>query len=240
MPSFVHGKSAVILFNGYDVSPFMRDTSSATTIETVETTAFGSSAKSYIVGKIDAGVSMGGMFEGDTSGSDAIFSALVGVEADNIVSIFPSGVGTVGNRAMLVAGKLVSYETTSPVGDVVSCSVEIQSNDGRDNGVMLAGSSISATGSGSSVDNTTSSTNGGVAHLNIPVNDRNGTIVVKVQHSSDNSTWVDLVTFSTVSSSTVASQRVEVTSTINRYIRANYTVNGSSGSATVYVAFARR
>lgn len=240
MPTFRHGKSSVILFNNYNVSEYLNNASSVATVETAETTTFGSSAKSYITGLQDSGVTLSGMFEGGASGTDAIFTGVLGSDAVNIVSFYPEGVSTVGNRVILAQGRLVSYETTSPVGDVVSCSIDLQTTGGRNSGVMLVGSNITATGSATSVDNSASSANGGVAHLHVPANSRNGTIVVKVQHSSDNSTWVDLITFATVPTSTLDNERVEVSGTVNRYTRANYTVSGSTGSADVYVAFARR
>jgi hypothetical protein len=51
-----------------------------------------------------------------------------------------------------------------------------------------------------------------------------------------------LVTFTVVSSTAKTSERVEVASgtTVNRYLRVNYTVAGSTGSATPVVAFTRR
>lgn len=240
MPTFRHGKSASILFNEFDMSSYLNDASNSTSIETAETTAFGASAKSYIVGLTDATTSLSGMFEGLAGGTDAVFSSVVGSSTTNVLTVFPEGVSATGNRASLTAGRLTSYETTSPVGDVVSCSIEVQATGGRAFGVMLAGSSISATANGSSVDNAALTSNGGVGHIHVPTNTRNGTVVVKVQHSVDNSTWVDLITFATVAISTATSERVEVTGTVNRYIRAIYTVNGATGAATVYVAFARR
>ena len=240
MPTFRHGKSTAIMFNTYDMSAYLNETSSSTSVETAETTAFGNSAKTYITGLKDATMSASGMFEGSVDGTDAVFSAVVGSAADNVVTIFPEGISAVGNRSSMAAGKLTSYETTSPVGDVVTVSIEVQANGGRDSGVMLLGSSVSATGNGTSVDNAASSLNGGVGHLHVPLNTRNGTAVIKVQHSTDNSTWVDLITFGTVPASTTDAERVEVTGTVNRYIRANYTINGSTGAETVYLAFARR
>jgi hypothetical protein len=104
------------------------------------------------------------------------------------------------------------------------------------------GSEMCIRDSGTGVDNTTSSLNGGAGFLSVPVNTRNGTIGVKVQHSADNSTFADLVSFTTVTSTQKTSERVEVASgtTINRYLRVVYTVAGSSGSATPVVAFTRR
>jgi hypothetical protein len=110
---------------------------------------------------------------------------------------------------------------------------------------MLAGNvsvSTATTTNGTNVDNTAPSTNGGVAHLHVTANTRNGATTFKVQHSTDNSTWVDLVTFTSVTAATTGAQRVEVASgtTVQRHLRAQATTAGTTGSITYTVSFARR
>jgi hypothetical protein len=65
-------------------------------------------------------------------------------------------------------------------------------------------------------------------------------VVWKIQHSTDNSTWADLVTFA--ASTAVGFERVEVAAgtTVNRYLRAIRTFGGTTTSITSAVAFARR
>jgi hypothetical protein len=79
-----------------------------------------------------------------------------------------------------------------------------------------------------------------VAHLHVTANTRDGTTVAKIQGSADNSTFADLVTFATISTSTVTSERTEVSGSVARYLRAVVTPAGSTGSLTVSIAFARR
>jgi len=62
-----------------------------------------------------------------------------------------------------------------------------------------------------------------------------GTVTVKVQHSSDNLTYADLITFSNVTAA--GAQRATVTGTVNRYTRVTYTA--TSGTATFVVGFGR-
>ena len=136
-----------------------------------------------------------------------------------------------------------SYEVSSPIGDIVQASAEFQSSESVEHGVILsAGTAVSATGNGTGVDHGAATTNGGAGFLSVPTNTRNGNITVKIQHSADNSTYADLVTFTVVSSTSTTSERIEVAAgtTVNRYLRVNYTVAGSSGSATPVVAFTRR
>ncbi len=140
------------------------------------------------------------------------------------------------DRYVIVQAKIFGYDPER----IISSGISKQYRDKP--GYLSSGSTVTATGNGTSVDNGASTTNGGAGFLSVPVNTRNGNITVKIQHSADNSTFADLVTFTVVSSTTKTSQRVEVASgtTVNRYLRVNYTVAGSSGSATPVVAFTRR
>lgn len=240
MPTFRHGKNIKVFVDEFDFSSYFNDMSASTSIDTAETSAFGDSAKTYIVGHTDGTISLSGMFESTAStGTDDHFStSLAG--SKQLVIVAPEGHAN-GYRAVALEADNTSYEVSSPIGDVVQASVEFQSNEGVEHGVILSsGSAVSATGNTTTVDNGASTSNGGVGFLSVPTNTRNGNITVKVQQSADDSTFTDLVTFTVVSSATVTSERIEVTGTVQRYLRANYTVAGSTGAATPVVAFTRR
>jgi hypothetical protein len=243
MPTFRHGKNVNVFLDEYDFSTYFNSVSASTSIDTAETSAFGTSAKSYVVGHRDGTVSLSGMFESTTSvGTDQFFANALGSATKIKVIVAPEGHSN-GAGAILLQADDTSYEVSSAIADIVQASAEFQSTDAVEHGKILSsGSTVTATGNGTGVDNTTSSLNGGAGFLSVPVNTRNGTIAVKIQHSADNSTFADLVTFTTVTSTQKTSQRVEVASgtTVNRYLRVNYTVAGSTGSATPVVAFTRR
>ena len=243
MPTFRHGKNVNIFLDEYDFSTYFNSVSASTSIDTAETSAFGTSAKSYVVGHRDGTVSLSGMFEATESvGTDQYFANALGSATKIKVIVAPEGHSN-GAEAILLQADDTSYEVSSAIADIVQASAEFQSTDAVEHGKILSsGSTVTATGNGTGVDNTTSSTNGGAGFLSVPVNTRNGNITVKIQHSADNSTFADLITFTVVSSTTKTSERVEVASgtTVNRYLRVNYTVAGSTGSATPVVAFTRR
>lgn len=241
MPTFRHGKNVRIFVDEYDFSAYFNDMSASTTVDTAETSAFGTSAKTYIPGHKDGTVSLSGMFEGTAdTGTDDFFSSVLGSSTKQQVIIAPEG-HTNGTRAIALQADSTSYEASSPIGDVVQASVEFQSNEGVEHGVILSsGSAVTATGNGTSVSNGAATTNGGVGFLSVPANDRNGAITVKIQQSADDATFTDLITFTAVSTETATFERVEVTGTVQQYLRVNYTVAGSSGSATPVVAFTRR
>ena len=239
--AFIHGKSAVVLNNEFNLSTYFNDISISRSVETAETTAFGASAKAYIVGISDGTISLGGMFDGAANAIDAEITDMIG-STSGVVSISASGVTTIGTRMISATGIVTSYEVSAPVGDVVSASAEFQADDGVGNAVSLAAlAAITTTTTGTSVDNAASSANGGFATLHVTANTMNGATVCKVQHSSDNSTWADLQTFATVATTITTAERLKVANgtTVNRYLRAVATAAGA-GSFTYHINFARQ
>lgn len=239
---FIHGKGTIVLCNEFDLSGYFNEASASRSVETAETTTFGNSAKTYITGLADGTLSLGGLFEGSANATDKELTDILGDNAGMVISVAPEGSLTIGKRTLSLTGKLTSYEISSPVGDVVSASSEFQADEGIGSGVSLhALAAETATGNGTSVDNGASTAIGGFGTLHVTANTMNANTVFKVQHSADNSTWADLATFSTVATTIVTAERVEVasTTTVNRYLRATWTASGT-GSITFHINFARR
>ena len=238
--AFIHGKNTGVLVGGGNLSAFFNEASASQDVETAETTTFGSSAKTYIIGLKDGTMSVSGMFDGAEDSVDEQIEAVLGAEADSVATIAPEGLA-IGKTAYSCAARKTSYEISSPVGDVVSTSLSIQADGGIDRGVLLgAATAVTASGQGTAQDNAASTSGGGVGYLHVTANTRNGGSTFKVQHSSDNVTWADLVTFTSVSATTTAAESIAVTGTVNRYLRASHAPGGSSGSVTYTMAFARK
>ena len=240
MPTFRHGKNTTILSDDFDLTTYLNSASVSAGVETPETTTFGSSDRTFIVGHNEGTISFEGLFEGSTDSADSIFAAALGNTTDKVISVSTDST-SVGGRATLISSASTAYEITSPLTDVVSVSAEAIANGGLDYGVWLGcKSSINSTSTGTAVDNSASSTNGGVAHLHITANTRSGTTVAKIQHSSDNSTFADLTTFTTIAIGDTTHERKTVSGTINRYLRAVVTPAAGTGSITFSIAFSRR
>ena len=238
--AFRHGKSTKVLFGKFNMSAFLNESSVSESVEVAESTTYGKSAKTYIVGLADATVSLSGMFDGDTNASDDVFDTALGDDLGRVITIAPEGLA-VGRRVRICTAKSTSYESSSPVGDVVSVSCEVQSDGGVDAAISLIDlAAVSATANGTSQDGTASSTNGGSANLHVTENTRNGNTTIKVQHSADNSTWADLINFAVVGSATTTAERLVVTGTVNRYVRIQHTLAGSTGTITYQSSFARK
>lgn len=246
MPTFRHGKNTIVLFDKFDLSTYFNSATTSAMAEAVETTTFGSANKTYAVGMKDGTVSFEGLWAGDTDGVDETLTAAIASTTKKIITVGSEG-AAIGRRAQLVNTDETSYEIKTAVADMVTISAQAQASGtvgGLDGGVLLAAQqSVTATVNNTSVDNTASSANGGVGHLHVTANTRNGAATIKIQHSANNSTWADLTVFTATTSSTTTSERVEVVAgtTVNRYLRAIVSAfAGSSGTATITVGFARR
>lgn len=231
--AFQHGKGASTLVGAYDLSAFLNNYDAAATADTAEVTTFGSSAKSYIAGQRDATISLSGFFDGSTAAVDEVLSAALGSSA--VITLAASGAGTIGSRAQLAQALSTNYSITAPVADAVTISAEAQVSGGMASGVILANlTARTATGNTTAVDNTASTANGVAATIHLTA--FTGTnITVKVQHSADNSSWVDLVTFTQLTA--IGSEYKTASGTVNRYLRVN--IAGTFTSATFAVAAAR-
>jgi hypothetical protein len=126
MPTFVHGKSTNFTLD--DTAGSVRDISNTVTsvdlpetLDTAETTAFGSSAKSYIVGLTDATISVSGIWDATVDGYIA-----GGAEPASRSFVFGPAGSTAGNVKYTGEAIVTSYSISNPVGDVVTYSLDLQ------------------------------------------------------------------------------------------------------------------
>ena len=239
MPTFRHGKATRVLIHATDMSEFLNEVTATVEIETAETTTFTADDKTYITGLGDGTMSLSGLFDSTAGAIDPVLRGRIGVE-QMPVTVYPSGLA-LGNPAIVSGGEITSYETTSPVADVVSVSVEVQSSGGLHHGNgLLALLNTAASVNGTSVDQSASTSSGVIANMHVTANTRDASSTIKVQHSQDNITFTDLATFTGVAASTTVGESITAAGNVLRYLRAQVVPGGSSGSITVNVAAARR
>lgn len=128
MATFRHGKSAVFKVGtsatpgtAVDISSVVTSVTFPRTVDTAESTAFGSTAKSYLVGLADGTISINGSFDATF---DAQFAGLVGV--DGVAFEYGPAGSTTGYIKYTGNCVLTSYETSSPVGDIVKFTAQFQ------------------------------------------------------------------------------------------------------------------
>ena len=125
--AFVHGKDSVFKLDNSggsltDISTYVNSVDFPETADVAETTTLGDGSKSYIVGLKDATLSIRGLWD---STLDGILGAVVGQSATLSFEYSPEGT-TGGNVKYTGECILTSYSQSSPVGDVVGFSADMQ------------------------------------------------------------------------------------------------------------------
>jgi len=127
MPTFRHGKATVFKIDNAsasltDISNTLTDVTFPQKVDTAETTAFGATAKSYIVGLTDGTISLSGTYDATV---DAVFAGVVGFATALNWNYGPEG-STAGYVKYTGLGFVTSYQKSGTVGDVVKYTAEIQ------------------------------------------------------------------------------------------------------------------
>ncbi len=232
----VHGKDTRVYYGSRDISDDLAGLTIEATVDAPESTTLGNDWKRHDAGGL-AGwtASLDAFYQPDSGGIGRQFEDLFG--ADGILSMYDGDADAIGDAGVLCsAGVLKQRGQPINVNELIKLSGEIQGN-GR---VGLHGRLLHPLGAetvsfnGSSHDNAASSANGGRGTIH--VTSCTGTWTIKVQHSTNDSLWVDLITFTAATAAT--SQTVEVTGTVNRYLRIIGTED-VAGTVTFVGGFAR-
>lgn len=233
-----HGKETAVLINEFDVSGFFNSMDLSRDVDTPESTTFGDDDREYIAGLRGGSISYGGFWDNtSTTGSDEVLNATLGVATARIVSAYPAGT-TLGNIAYLYNTHSTSYSVSSPVDGITSISADMIATGQIERGVSVhALTARTSTANGTSVDSGASSSNGGVGHLHVTALSGATTLDVDIEDSANDSTFASLISFTQVTTSTT-SERSTVAGTVDRYLRAAWTISGTS--YTFAVTFARR
>lgn len=154
-----------------------------------------------------------------------------GFEGDTIGKAFMGHEGTFG----------VKYTVLAKNGELTKAKTDYLVSGQRDDGVILQSTATKTADWNSegadSVDNSASTSAGGVGYQHVTAFSGFTGFVGKVRHSADDVTYADLVTFTNVTSAPNA-QRSSVAGTVNRHLAFDGNVTGT-GSITIWAGFAR-
>lgn len=243
MANYIHGKGAALAHGGKNITEWMTEGTSNISLDPADTSHWGSSAKTFIVGQNDAQFSGSGLYDGSIDGIEKHFEAILASEmaADQKIPITFSPEGfAVGNLAMLAVAKTTTYEVNPVISDVVKMSFEMQCDGGMQIGNILMNQAMTTTTQGTALDNAALTSKGALFYAHVLANANTGNVQVVLQHSTDNSTWVDLITTTVVGTGTLTAYRIgESTGTVNRYLRVRVTLAGT-GSVTVLASAVRK
>ncbi|WIC89085.1 major tail protein [Arthrobacter phage Ottawa] len=242
---FRHGKATGVYLDGQNLSPYFNSADVARTVETHDVTAFESEAKSYIAGIQDGTISLSGFFDSNVAGTGAeeLLENLRNAGVDFPATIFMDGGVAIGRQCRVATVLNTSYSITSPATDVTSAKADLQADGGVRFGKCLhAKAPITGTITGAAADYGTTdflTSSGGVANIHPIENTRSTNTEVKIQHSADNSVWVDIATVNIAAGSRAGVIAPTSAVTNLRYVRALITPVAGTGQATIVIGFAR-
>ena len=126
MPTFVHGKSVDFALDdtsgsSRNISDTLNSVDFPEVTETADTTAFGSSSRSFIVGLESATISISGLWDSTVDGY-----MKGGTEPASRSFIYGPAGSTGGNVKYPGEAIMTNYSISSPVGDVVTYSADLQ------------------------------------------------------------------------------------------------------------------
>ncbi len=232
-----HGKDSRLLVNERHASGDLRSWGATHTRAYGDITTVDQDGEKSLPGLIAGELRLAGVWDTSTGSLfDEAITAL-GTNDSLLVTVLPEG-NTAGTVALLTLADPEQVTADAEITDAVGFDIAAKPDVSVDMGVLLhALGAETADGNGTAVDNAASSAGGAVASLHATAYTGLTNAVIKVQHSTDNSAFADLITFTTVTAAT--SELKTVTGTVNRYVRATVDVTGT-GSVTYAVAFARR
>lgn len=241
-----NGLNVRILVKGYDLSGDANALSGVGyNSELLDVTTLDVSARKRIVGITDSEITVDAWFDNAASKQHAVWTSNSGKlpTADQEVLI-PMG-SAVGDASAGLVAKQGTYTTTNAPGSAIAANAVFSANGSAiDFGIMLTShtDAITSSTSGSSVDNSASSSNGGswiYQVVALSAVGGNARWHLNVQHSSDNSAWTDASSATVTASDGIGSARTTFTGTLNRYVRQRVVLDASSGSLTYAIAFVR-
>lgn len=129
MPTFTHGKDAVFKITDSgstlrDISTVLSSVTISREVDTAETSALGTSAKTYIAGLNDATIAIDGMADITTSG---YLEGVLGLS--KVFEFYPAG--TASTQVKYTGSAiLTSFESAAEIGGAVTVSGEFQVTGG--------------------------------------------------------------------------------------------------------------
>lgn len=121
----VHGKVTVVTIDGDDISAFCNSVTFPNETDMHENTTFGQDRKTYHPGLGDGKITIGGPYDTDAAGPADILETLQenGTEATFIYRIRGTGSGLPQKSVSVL---VATYNESSPVGDIVTWTAELQ------------------------------------------------------------------------------------------------------------------
>ena len=222
-------------YAGYDLAGDVASLDSISSPRTpLDVTALSQSAMDRVLGLSTGAMTFTTHFNDAALQEHVALSALATTDKIAIYSVGE----TANDTAAGLEAKQLNYDLTRGPDGSLSFGCEVQGSAGNPiewGNILTTGvQTISSAANTTSIDQSASSSQGARAYImNFTLS--SGSPTVKIQDSSNNSDWDDLITFT--GSSAASAERKTVTGTVNRYVRLN--VSGTFSNLAVAVVLVR-
>lgn len=236
----MHGKDVRVYLDGRDISGNISQITTEVMAEAHDVTTFASSGwKESTSGLLGWTGKIEGFYDGASSGFAAQIENALGVATAGraVLSWYDGAADGIGDAGFLGSEAIITQKSTPiDVSDLVKLSADFQGNGraGAFGKLLHPLSSSTSDSTGASVDNAAETANGGRGTLHVV--SVTGTWAFKVAHSSDDTSFSNLLTFT--NSSSTGAETQEVSGTVKRYLRYSLSVT-SSGVVNWAMGFAR-
>jgi hypothetical protein len=237
MMAKVAAKNGIVLINGYNFSTYATAYDGEHSFGMVDVTGFSEQGQNFIPGLPTGKFNLAMLWDTTaTVGATAVLSAL----PTGNVTIMPEGYA-LGNASLSMPFIQGNYSPNGePAGALQLGTLAFEGYGptfrGIEYGWALAHATITATTTGTGVLDPTNAAVTAIcgATLHIWTKCAADTYVVKVQHSTDNNTWADLITFVANGSALTTERQVIASGTVNKYRRVLATRTGAAANPFGY------
>lgn len=249
---FVFGTNTRAWMDGRQAACIISEITQEAEIEEAEVTTLCSTLKDYIPGLAEVTIEIEGFFDTDTvspaNTMEALFHSKITSAEVFPITFAPDGGGSTGDGVYMMNGFLQEYSIENTVDEAAAVEATMRCSSALARGLMIERGAIARTVTGDAglvvgtdvLDNTTATTDGGVAVLQVfAASGTTPSITVVLQHSADNITYADLATFSAKTAVDSEYLTVAAGTTVNRYLRARWTISGTTPSFNFNLAFKR-
>lgn len=235
----VQGKNVSIYVDGMNASEFLNEFEVDSQRDDTDVTPFESDSKIFITSAAENDVTLTGFYNGDIDALDTLLMATYGGTVDNVITIFPGGTAALGKTCLLVPGTQVSMNVSAASDEQVQSEAQFKSSlvPGR---VLKGPQAVSASGNGTAVISTATTSLGLTANLHVlTLTGTPTSTAIVVEGSPDGTVWTPILTFNVTAPGGMTKATLK-TDTIPLQLRAKHTITGGTTPSLNYVLTAGR
>jgi len=250
--AFVFGTGTRVWMDGKQAACVINDITQDAELDEAEVTTLCSTLKDYIPGLAEVTIELEGYFDTNTASPATTMEALFHSKISNQdvfpITFAPEGGADTGDPVYMMNGFLQEYSIENTVDEAAAVEATMRCSSALARGRIVENGATARTATGNAgtvvntnvLDNTTSTTNGGVAVLQVfAVSGTTPSATIVLQHSADNVTYTDLATFPAKTAVDGEYKEVAAGTTVNRYLRARWTISGTTPSFNFNLGFKR-